>query len=80
MQGGRYSCTGFPFEVDSNVHLESKFGGPLICPNQHGQFILQGIAATDSLSINDGNSGLFTNIYNNLDWIEEKMSTLLFLR
>ena len=66
MKDGRYSCIGFPDEVDKNVHLESKFGGPLVCLNEHKTFELQGIAATDSLSINDGNAGLFTNIYNNL--------------
>ena len=74
MKDGRYSCVVFPDKPDKNIHLESKFGGPLVCLNENESFELQGIAATESLSINDGNAALFTNIYNNLGWLEEKMS------
>ena len=72
--GDQYSCVGFPGRVDRNIKMETKFGGPLVCMNDDGAFELQGIASSDSKDINKGHAGLFTNIYNNLGWLEDEMS------
>ena len=77
--GDEYSCLGFVAKkYDATVDPETRFGGPLICMTDEGAFELQGVASVDSMNIYQGNAPLFTNMYNNLAWIEEQMSEFIF--
>ena len=57
-------CIGQPYEDKIFVNSQSVHGGPLICLNDHGSFVLSGITSRNSKSIKNGYPGIFSNVFN----------------
>ena len=64
-------CIGQPYEDKVFVNSQSVHGGPLICLNDHGSFVLSGITSRNSKSIKNGYPQGCEKIFNKILFKED---------